>query len=47
MNIQNNVFLQILSEAYEKGENEQDITAQELVNELSMKLLTVIEGSDK
>ena len=47
MSNQNDSFLDILSEAYEKGENEQGMTVQELVKDLSIKLKSMLKSSDK
>ena len=47
MSNQNDSFLDILSEAYEKGENEQGMTVQELVKDLSIKLKFMLKSSDK
>ena len=47
MSNQNDSFLDILSEAYDKGENEQGMTVQELVKELSIKLKFMLKSSDK
>lgn len=47
MSNQNDAFLDILSEACERGEKEPGITVQELVKELSIKLKSMLRGSDK
>ena len=47
MSNQNDSFLDILSEAYEKGENEQGLTVQVLVKDLSIKLKSMLKSSDK
>ena len=47
MSNQNYTFLDILSEAYEKGEKEQGMTVQELVKELSIKLKSMLKSSDQ
>ena len=47
MSNQNYTFLDILSEAYEKGEKEQGMTVQELVKDLSIKLKSMLKSSDK
>ena len=47
MSNQNDSFLDILSEAYDKGENEQGMTVQELVKDLSIKLKFMLKSSDK
>ena len=47
MSNQNDSFLDILSEAYEKGEKEQGMTVQELVKDLSIKLKSMLKSSDK
>ena len=47
MSNQNDSFLNILSEAYDKGENEQGMTVQKLVKDLSLKLKFMLKSSDK
>jgi hypothetical protein len=47
MSNQNDSFLDILSEAYEKGEKEQGMTVQELVKDLSIQLKFMLKSSDK
>ena len=47
MSNQNDSFLDILSEAYDKGENEQGMTVQVLVKDLSIKLKSMLKSSDK
>ena len=47
MSNQNDSFLDILSEAYDKGENEQGMTVQKLVKDLSIKLKFMLKSSDK
>ena len=47
MSNQNYSFLDILTEAYEKGEKEQGMTVQELVKDLSIKLKSMLKSSDK
>ena len=47
MSNQNDSFLDILSEAYEKGENEQGMTVQVLVKDLSIKLKSMLKSSHK
>jgi hypothetical protein len=43
----NNAFLQLLSEAYEKGEKEPGVTVEEMVKELSVRLKSMVESSGK
>ena len=40
-------FLEILSEAYQKGEKEQGMTVEQLVKDLSIKLKSMLKSSDK
>ena len=47
MSNQKDSFLDILSEAYDKGENEQGMTVQKLVKDLSIKLKFMLKSSDK
>ena len=47
MSNQNDSFLDFLSEAYDKGENEQGMTVQKLVKDLSIKLKFMLKSSDK
>ena len=47
MSDQNDSSLEILSEAYEKGENEQGMTVQVLVKDLSIKLKSMLKSSHK
>jgi len=42
-NISNEVFYQLLREAFEKGEQAPDVTADKLVEELSVKLMQMVE----
>ena len=47
MSNQNYTFLDILSEACEKGEKEQGMTVQELVKDLAIKLKSMLKRSDQ
>ena len=42
-NISNEAFYQLLREAFEKGEQDPNVTADELVEELSVKLMQMVE----
>ena len=42
-NISNEAFYQLLREAFEKGEQDPHVTADELVEELSIKLMKMVE----
>ncbi|USK84903.1 hypothetical protein [Peribacillus asahii] len=46
-NISNEAFYQLLREAFEKGEQDPDVTADELVEELSVKLLKMVEHRNR
>jgi hypothetical protein len=46
VNKQNHTFLEILFEAYEKGETEQEMTVERLVQDLSQKLKTMLIHSN-
>jgi hypothetical protein len=47
LNNNNQIFIQLLTEAYEKGEKEPGMTVEQLVKELSFKLKSIVEGSGK
>jgi hypothetical protein len=45
LNNNNHAFIQLLTEAYEKGEQEPGMTVEKLVKELSYKLKSIVEGT--
>jgi hypothetical protein len=47
VNNNNHAFIQLLTEAYEKGEQEPGMTVEKLVKELSYKLKSIVEGTGK
>lgn len=42
-NLSNEAFYQLLIETFEKGEQDPQVTADELVEELSVKLMQMVE----
>lgn len=44
-NLTNDDFFQLLTDAFEKGEKESNITANELVKEMSAKLMHIMQES--